>query len=288
MWRIFQDWGRVWEVFIPNKRDKGGNRFGFVRFSDVTEPSLLARKLDKVFIGNMKLFVNIPKFSKPHRDRSIHNGPRKIPFHGTESRVPVPGEYKQALLSGLEPQMKVKEGGYVTKQNKEKAPLENRKALKAPLETNSMQWQISGFNLDGNIQSWLAKSWVGKLRKLSDINTLQQNFILQGFRTLKVRYLGDFIVLLSGEGEEDLSNTFHDMDNWLSSTFEELNPWKPIPFSDHRVTWLRCFGIPLHLWNHICFSTLIASFGSLVALDDATLSFDRVEFARLRIRTKNL
>lgn len=38
MWSIFQRFGRVFEVFIPNKRDKRGKRFGFVRFFEVSDP----------------------------------------------------------------------------------------------------------------------------------------------------------------------------------------------------------------------------------------------------------
>lgn len=38
MWSVFQIFGRVFEVFIPNKRDKRGKRFGFVIFFEVSDP----------------------------------------------------------------------------------------------------------------------------------------------------------------------------------------------------------------------------------------------------------
>lgn len=31
LWKVFQRRGRVWNVYIPRKRDKEGQRFGFVR-----------------------------------------------------------------------------------------------------------------------------------------------------------------------------------------------------------------------------------------------------------------
>lgn len=64
MWQEFQRWGKVREVFIPRKRDKSGRRFGFVRFLDVPEPGRLERKLDQIVIGDLKLFVNRPRFAK--------------------------------------------------------------------------------------------------------------------------------------------------------------------------------------------------------------------------------
>lgn len=41
-----------------------GQRFGFVRFLNVQDPEVLERRLDQIFIGKEKLFVNLPKFSK--------------------------------------------------------------------------------------------------------------------------------------------------------------------------------------------------------------------------------
>src|ERR1044072_7250852 len=47
MWRIFQRWGRVWEVFIPARRDRNGKRFGFVKILDVIDPERMARQMDQ-------------------------------------------------------------------------------------------------------------------------------------------------------------------------------------------------------------------------------------------------
>ena len=69
MWKIYQRWGRVIDVFISRRLDSGRRRFGFVRFQGVLDAHILERKLDIIWIGLWKLWVNIPKFSrkKPHR-----------------------------------------------------------------------------------------------------------------------------------------------------------------------------------------------------------------------------
>lgn len=58
--------------------------------------------------------------------------------------------------------------------------------------------------------------------------------------------------------------------------------------SEHIVAWIRCFGIPLHLWICQSFSLLVSETGKLLNVDEDTSSFNRVEFARLRVRTTNL
>ena len=50
LWKIFQEWGKVWEVFIPTKRNKQGHRYGFVRFKGVEDGDRLERILDTIYI----------------------------------------------------------------------------------------------------------------------------------------------------------------------------------------------------------------------------------------------
>lgn len=64
-WEVFNRWGRVQEVFIPDKRNRQGKKFGFVRFYGIRDPSAFGRKLDQIVIGCTKLFVNKPRFVKP-------------------------------------------------------------------------------------------------------------------------------------------------------------------------------------------------------------------------------
>ena len=64
MLKIFQRWARVKEVFISRRRNKWGRRFGFVRFFSVLNESKLEKELDQIFIGNMKLYVNLPKYRR--------------------------------------------------------------------------------------------------------------------------------------------------------------------------------------------------------------------------------
>lgn len=64
MWKLFLRWGRVIDVFIPQKRDKFGKRFGFVKFLEVKNPKALEEQLDSLWIGSYKLRVNIPAFDR--------------------------------------------------------------------------------------------------------------------------------------------------------------------------------------------------------------------------------
>lgn len=64
MWEVFDRWGKVWDIYIPAKRDKLGKRFGFVKFKDVCNAKGLEKQQDGIWIGSYRLMVNIPNFQR--------------------------------------------------------------------------------------------------------------------------------------------------------------------------------------------------------------------------------
>jgi len=64
MFRVFQKWSRVREVFISKRPNRWGRRFGFVRFYPVQNELQLEQQLDQIRIGNLNLFVNLPKYRR--------------------------------------------------------------------------------------------------------------------------------------------------------------------------------------------------------------------------------
>jgi len=64
MLKVFQKRARVKEVFISRRLNKWGRRFGFVRLFGVSNVGGLEKELDQLYIGNRKLFVNVPKYQR--------------------------------------------------------------------------------------------------------------------------------------------------------------------------------------------------------------------------------
>ncbi|MCI13704.1 RNA-binding protein 25-like, partial [Trifolium medium] len=62
LWTLFAKHGRVGEVYIPQKRDKRGNRFGFVKFKEVKNLEALSGRLEDVWLGSYKIRVNLSGF----------------------------------------------------------------------------------------------------------------------------------------------------------------------------------------------------------------------------------
>lgn len=67
-WKLFIKFGRVYAIYVPNRRNIAGDRFGFVRFLKVANEKNLERQLDQIQIGKHKLPVNIPMLGKRDSD----------------------------------------------------------------------------------------------------------------------------------------------------------------------------------------------------------------------------
>lgn len=64
MYETFKNYGEIDEVVIPSKRDVRGRRYGFARYFKVRDKYLFSTMLNKKFIGNRNLYVNIPRFKR--------------------------------------------------------------------------------------------------------------------------------------------------------------------------------------------------------------------------------
>ncbi|WJX32262.1 hypothetical protein P8452_20607 [Trifolium repens] len=83
LWKIFLKFGRAWDIYIPQKLDKRGCRFGFVKFLDVGSVKDLLYRLEEVWWGTYKLRFKLAKFdrSAPNKEVAI------VPKHKREAEV---------------------------------------------------------------------------------------------------------------------------------------------------------------------------------------------------------
>lgn len=80
MWKVFNLYGKVTDVYIPPKRNKDGDNFGFVRFANLQDSRAMEAQLDSILIGNQKPSVNIPRYERGFQKQRmpINNQPNRV------------------------------------------------------------------------------------------------------------------------------------------------------------------------------------------------------------------
>jgi len=132
---------------------------------------------------------------------------------------------------------------------------------------------------------WMERSGIGQFKDDLSFEQVEEEVLKGGLNTMQVRFLGDNFALLTPKEGMDMEALCLDNQQWFDSVFVNIKPWKPTFAVDHKRVWVRCYGLPLSLWNMEGFSKVVGKEATLVSVDDATLSWENVEFARFQVRS---
>jgi len=272
MLKLFQRWARVKEVFISRRLNRWGRRFGFVRFFYVENAMRLERDLDSLYIGNRKLYVNLPRYQRDRYGRK-----------DDESKVPTGARIGREVYSnGL------RKGKEVWREKRGNEGHTNDNVSKSYADVVRMrtheQWAGPSLTTKALTLPWMSNSWVGRLSTELNFELLQEECLKGGMSMFRARSLGDNLVLLTPKTEEKMEDIFKLNKEWFESCFEDFKPWSASCVAGYRIVWVKCYGLPLSLWSKECFSKVVGEVATLVEVDEATSSWDRLEYARLRVR----
>nr|KYP76681.1 hypothetical protein KK1_020933 [Cajanus cajan] len=250
LWKLFQRWGQVREVYVLAKRDRYGKRFGFVRFSKVENIHQLGRVLDQIEIEGKKLSVNIPRYNR-----------------------------KQSVSEFIDDRRKPK--------NKKDHRLPHREHREWNQFGHSPVWcnwalQYSTFVED---EPLLNKCFVGKVTDHTLESSIQNILNDEGLFTVNSIPIGDNWVLLAPRGVDDITEHLQELSEWLGTYFEILIPWSPEFVVGNRVTWVKCVGIPILAWKEDLFKKIGYLMGSFIKIDESTKNRSNMSEAHICIST---
>lgn len=86
-----KDLGDIFEVFIPNKRERSDRRYGIARIINVVDEKILVIKHDSVILEGRKLYANLPKFQRlvnvmDNNKIFINNAVKGVRGHGVKHK----------------------------------------------------------------------------------------------------------------------------------------------------------------------------------------------------------
>ncbi|GKV53691.1 hypothetical protein SLEP1_g60208, partial [Rubroshorea leprosula] len=282
----YQGYGKVVDVFVPNKRDKWGKRFGFVRMVGVLNEYIMEKRLNEIWFGFYKLRVRIA-------DRPVKQslGQAKM-TRSNANRLVQPGQsYAQAVVGTNQ--------RYVKKQDNEKGVPEKEKGKvqveMVPVQsvqlekneqvgssdtlqgqtgtTGSVGDQAQAATIDFSPTEeeihWLEGGMVAVLKSLRSITSIQDTVDVDG-GLISVTPLGGRSVLLTEKVKGHLGEFMEQNKELFNTWFESIRPWAMASSLRSRLVWLRVSGVPLKVWCDRCFSLIGGTVGDVVMVHDDT------------------
>jgi hypothetical protein len=251
LWSIFAKQGRVGEVYMPKKRDKRGNRFGFVKFKEVKNVEALSSRLEDLWVGTYKIRINLSRFRRnssttPMVQRKNSFIPEAEIVHSQQ-----PKPFKQALLKGR--------GDQAT-------------SSVATVEVEVVP----------EVLHMLEGSYVGRLSLGVEVRALQTKLWMAGLQEVRVVVMGGEMVLIFNNSGDELLGPVCKKE-WWSGLLFDIRRWTPNLVCTKREVWLNLFGIPLHVWGESTFKALVNRCGSYITMDSGTRNRSRLDVARVKV-----
>ncbi|MCH81454.1 RNA recognition motif, partial [Trifolium medium] len=257
LWMVFARHGRVGDVYIPNKVDKWGRRFAFVKYRDVKEVGELNQSLEEVWLGTFKLRVNKYRFERNEDLKKKEDSPRpKSRAVGEgEGRVQQGCSFRTALVRN-----------------------EGR-------DYGFQDHDVLNVEVDDALVKELEQSFVGKLVLNVEVGRIKTTLYMEGLAHISVTDMGGKMVLLHSPKAGEMEVMCSSKPDWLTYYFKEVRPWSPSSFMDRRIAWVKVYGIPLHVWGENLFKAIGRKYGEFLDFDENTASRAKLDVARIKIST---
>ena len=106
-----------------------------------------------------------------------------------------------------------------------------------------------------------------------------------GGEDVRPKYLGGDMVLLMGLSDTRAEDLCREEDESGLSMFHTLEKWSPTMKSGFRLVWVLCWGVPFHAWDMENIKKIVGVVGEVVDIDDDVADLQRLDRARVLIKT---
>ena len=133
------------------------------------------------------------------------------------------------------------------------------------LLSDSNPWKGQNLRIPVSNEDWLQKSLVGWLNHLEKVTNLQEVFLLEGYNSICIKYVGGNQVCLTGQESEDTEALIFGGGEMQGDIFESVQKWKPQLIPGHRMVWVRIKGLPLNTWGELYYMKIGQNMGCMVS-----------------------
>jgi hypothetical protein len=260
LWRVFSRFGRLGDVYIPKKVDKWGKRFAFVKFMEDRELLELNQKMDDVWIGSFKLRINKSRFGRNESQEKKEPVSRSIAVELGEGNLNQDRSFRAALMN----------------------PNSSSEGSEGKQEEGNEVFEVV---VEGLVLKELQESFVGWLAVNVKVCRIRTCLFMEGLAHISVTDMGRKMVLIHSPKKGEVEALWKARADWISYYFREVRAWTPSCYADRRDTWVKIYGIPLHVWGENLFKVIGAKYREFLDFDSTTASRAKLDIASIKIAT---
>ena len=126
---------------------------------------------------------------------------------------------------------------------------------------------------------------MGRLRNVAMFDRVEDEIPWDIGANILPKYIGDDMVLLLGLTDSKARRLMDEENEGQDSLFYSLERWNPKLWMGHKLTWVRCWGIPLTAWDTEQIKRIAACIGDLVDVKDDVEELRKLDMAWVLVKT---
>jgi hypothetical protein len=294
------------DIYIAKNRNKQGQPYGFVRFSNVRDVDKLVKALNAVCFGDFRVRARVARFNRNNTNADEANvESREAGVWGTKTTVDKP-KAKTVTVAEKNPQV-VTQPRCETLAAHADGGLDTQKGVTEKLNGNGTQKQevlkqperaaVGGQDSRIYVRSYKAApvdvDWarcgaVATIANGEAVSVVRRRLEDAGFTGLDLIHLGGARVLVRNLDGTEVLPVLDGAKDFFLLCFSHWVRWETSVIPFQRGAWVRIYGIPLHAWNCNFFKLCVMDCGRFLRSDSYTKAKDRLDYARVLIATTEM
>ncbi|PWA67185.1 RNA-directed DNA polymerase, eukaryota [Artemisia annua] len=244
--QFVREYGQIFDLYIARKRDKRGNRFGFISILDVKDNDDLLKSLRKIRMGDFHLWFNVARFVLEDGEINHNNVEKRNTDTYPKSNRHVERVYGEAK----KPVFEVGKRSFMDTLVGKKMDTFHGKSVRVDDAINAFE-------------SLHKRAIIARMVDLEALRNVKVIIHELCPSSGKVQYLGGLDVLISYEDEE-IALAVCEAAKSMVESFSNINIWEGQVVGFERLAWLKVQGIPLNLLTNEVIDMVGGLFGKVV------------------------
>ncbi|KAL4555831.1 hypothetical protein LXL04_038460 [Taraxacum kok-saghyz] len=276
-----KDIGTLVDLFICNRRDKRGFRFGFVRFNRVHDKREIEESLKNKRIGGRILFARIARFGREEEGKAVSKGNRN-PIDTTTRKFDKGNGIRNPNVTFAEA-VKGVHRQHTTTMNLEQEPAQREESQVGKTKIKTIT--IQGAEIQETI-NLLKDKMVGEIKSFNNLACIGNICLGEGLRDNIVKYMGGDWILFNTRNEEE-ENIIKESKE-IMACLKQVRKWDERLEIDHRYVWLKIQGIPIYARNPSSFIEIGRRWGEVIITDPCFESHSDWSTGKICVKSQTL
>ncbi|KAL4576596.1 hypothetical protein LXL04_012692 [Taraxacum kok-saghyz] len=260
IWKPCSKFGRLTDVYVPGRRDKGGAFFAFVKYANVSNPDDIVQALNEVSVGGRYLKANV----------SLHPRKPAATIRIVTRRHPPTQVHRPPPPSNRDG----RSFADVTK---------GENAMEAP---NRMKPKIT-LTKSSQINDWLSNAaLVGEVRSFDLLCGFPSVLEMEGYNISEIKYEGGLRIIMKFTSNSAAEAFRLNKCIWLKWFNWVQQAGKKDTYVD-RIAWIKIMGVPLFGMDEANMAIIAGQFGKILVNNKSFWSSNDISHGKACIITQN-